>query len=292
MITDSFFQIGTTHEVCEDYALHGKDYAVISDGCSNGGGQRIDTDWGSRLLCKIAAAQLPLHADYKWDKFIDRVASVALCATTQIPDLSPESLTATLVTAYHTGGEIITFMMGDGVWAGRKRDGTWNISVFEFVPGGKTNQAAPYYLKYTLFEDDQKRYFNLFGGNYKLTIYTGDLLNSEKPMSQVVLTQPLVPDEPYFYGQFPTKDYDYVFIGTDGLTSFYHTVQTPTSKHNEPVGVLDVLRVLLDEKNITPGVLRRQRNWNWKRNMPGTFVGRNWHNSDDVSLAVVGGGPA
>ena len=60
MNTGSFFTIGSTHLVCEDYALHGKDYVILSDGCSNGGGPRIHTDWGSRILCKAAEEHIQL----------------------------------------------------------------------------------------------------------------------------------------------------------------------------------------------------------------------------------------
>jgi len=38
MNTGSYFKIGSTHVVCEDYAIHTDDAVVVSDGCSNGGG--------------------------------------------------------------------------------------------------------------------------------------------------------------------------------------------------------------------------------------------------------------
>ena len=58
MTTESIFEQGSTHEVCEDYAIQGGGYTILADGCSNGGGPRIDTDWGSRILCKAAEEHL------------------------------------------------------------------------------------------------------------------------------------------------------------------------------------------------------------------------------------------
>lgn len=44
---DSFYMQGSTHQVCQDYAYHGLDYAVLADGCSS----VKNTDIGARLLC-------------------------------------------------------------------------------------------------------------------------------------------------------------------------------------------------------------------------------------------------
>ena len=57
MYTDSYFKIGKSHKVCEDYARAKEiphpylakeklPYAVVSDGCSGS----EDTDFGSRLM--------------------------------------------------------------------------------------------------------------------------------------------------------------------------------------------------------------------------------------------------
>ncbi len=52
METNSFYQIGKEHKVCEDYASCGIEpfpYAILSDGCSTG----KNTDIGSRILVSI-----------------------------------------------------------------------------------------------------------------------------------------------------------------------------------------------------------------------------------------------
>ena len=62
MKLDSAFQIGKTHDVCEDFALTGTfedekntaRYVIVSDGCSSS----QNTDLGSRLLSFSIANEL------------------------------------------------------------------------------------------------------------------------------------------------------------------------------------------------------------------------------------------
>lgn len=53
---DSYFEIGTGHKVCQDYATHSGKTAVLSDGCSS----MRDTDIGARLICTNELAACPL----------------------------------------------------------------------------------------------------------------------------------------------------------------------------------------------------------------------------------------
>jgi hypothetical protein len=54
MKADSYFEIGSTHQVCQDYALaYASDdfaYAIMSDGCTSS----LNTDIGARLVSVIA----------------------------------------------------------------------------------------------------------------------------------------------------------------------------------------------------------------------------------------------
>ena len=50
MNTDCAFYIGTTHEVCQDYALTGEYSVAIADGCSGS----VLSDFGSRVLSVTA----------------------------------------------------------------------------------------------------------------------------------------------------------------------------------------------------------------------------------------------
>lgn len=259
--------------------MHGNDYAVVSDGCSNSG-ISIQTDWGARLLCKAVEEYrnfLRHPSEMSTEQFCKWVGDKAKCQVGMFPGLMPECLTATMILAQNDGlGAISTHLIGDGVVGARRRDGTLEVCSFEAISG------AAFYPKYLWFEGEADTYFQKFGGTYRLTTY---LVMNGETKKEVVETE-LDRDKPWFYNLFPHDEYDTVFIGSDGLSSFYHRVQTDTSKHNEPVPLMDVLGVLLDV-NYRPGFLKLQRQWAFRRNVAGTFPRREWHNADDVSLAVL-----
>lgn len=285
MQADAFFEQGVTHEVCEDYAIAGDNYVIVSDGCSNGGGPRIDSDWGSRIICKSAEQHIK-ELSKGTNVFLDLVGVTAKMQLSLFPNLSIDCLTATLVLLYvHDADFLRGIIVGDGVMGGRKRDGSWQIRNYEYLPGGTTNSAAPFYLKYRVMNEIQM-YEECFGGNLKVTEYNGDLFG-EGGMTQ---TETIVEGHKLRFCEdklFPVSEYDFVFAASDGVSSFYRQVKTDTSKYNESVDILDVLKVILDVRTQRPGFLRLQRQWAFKRAMSGTFKQREWHNSDDVSVGGI-----
>jgi Protein phosphatase 2C len=60
MIADSYFEIGSTHLVCQDYAVAGvfedMAYAIVADGCSSADFSEI----GASMLCHIAKYQVQI----------------------------------------------------------------------------------------------------------------------------------------------------------------------------------------------------------------------------------------
>lgn len=302
MRTDSFFEQGVTHEVCEDYALHGDEYVIVSDGCSNGGGPRIHSDWGSRLLCK--AAEQHLHRTDSPNDFAAFVCSTAAAQISSFPNLDANCLTATLMTLLGDGKVLVA---GDGVCGGKLKDGSWQISIIEFPPGGETNQPAPYYLLYRMIKFGQQEWAKKFGGICTVKTFIGDLMADECPDDWTFESRDAFWQEqgewrehsfewqfgnPFYITDLPTDQYDFTFIASDGPQSFYEMRRTATQKYNERVHVMDALRVLLDLRNFCPGFARLQRNWVFKQDRADTFVRRNWHNGDDVSLGVIYHGEA
>ena len=111
MITDSYFAIGSSHRVCEDYAIHSlpgvHNLFAISDGCSS----CKDTDFGSRILLKC----LQHHSGKGFDlMFVWEDAKKIIRKL----DMPLESLYATMIYGYTTerngvkGVEVIC--IGDG----------------------------------------------------------------------------------------------------------------------------------------------------------------------------------
>jgi len=294
MISDSYFEQGATHEVCEDYALNGNEYAIISDGCSNGGGPRIHSDWGARLLCK-AAEELVYHTTDN-NIFSHLVGSRANMLMSSLPNLEPNCLTATLMVLRVINGNFNAFTIGDGVVGGKRKDGRWKIHLIQFPKG-------PFYLKYNIFGEEQK-FLDSFGDKYTVGTYFGKLMTPE-------MNAPELPDylnrvaewnqfmaysekeyildttAPYNTFEFPVDEYEFAFICSDGMESFYQPRIDPTRKHNEQICVLDALRVVMDFVTIRPAFAKLQRQWVFRQDKKGTLMRRKWKNGDDVSVGVI-----
>jgi hypothetical protein len=190
--------------------------------------------------------------------------------------LTTDCLTATLAMAYRRKDSVETLLVGDGVVGARGRDGHWVIKVHE------PEQSGCFYLSYII--DEQVDAYFALGGEQRLTTFCGLLSEPfEREESTVVLT----PNAPFFTETFPLDLYDFVFVGSDGLTSFFQKIATDTSKYTCPVPIQDVLRVLLDVPDFNKDFLRRQRHWAFKRKASTSFIGRDWHNGDDVSLGAI-----
>jgi hypothetical protein len=294
MISDSYFEQGVTHEVCEDYAVHGEGYAIVSDGCSNGGGPRIDSDWGARLLCK--ASEELLNHNFDPNVFIPLVGARVKMLMSSLPNLGPDCLTATLMILRVLNNNFHAFTIGDGVVGGKRKDGRWKIHVIEFPKG-------PFYLKYNIFGEEQK-FFNSFGNKFKIGTYFGNLMTPdmaapESPKYQQRLMEwfqvmtysekehTLDPASPFNVFEFPVDEYEFAFVASDGMESFYQTQIDTSRKHNETICVLDALRVVMDFVTIRPEFACLQRQWAFRQDKTGTLVRRKWKNSDDVSVGVI-----
>lgn len=284
MISDSFFVQGVSHQVCEDYALHGPGYAIVSDGCSNGGGPSMNTDWGSRIMCKVAE----MHVEHIHTSLgLPAIGEYSRRIIETIPNLSNDCLTATLLALRTTETDFEAYVIGDGVVGGKRKDGRWKIHVFDF-------NSAPFYLKYDVFGNTEN-YFSHFGDKYRVATYFGRLMDEpladlpeqwDQLMSLTEKEYTIKPGHSHNFS-FPIEEYEFAFVCTDGVQSFYKTVATESSKHNESIHVLSALRVLCDFVTIRPSFARLQSNWAFKQDKLGTFTRRGWKNSDDVAMGVV-----
>lgn len=118
MHADSAFRIGSTHAVCQDYAVaglceRGRPYAVLSDGCSSS----TDTDVGARLLVKAAERLLRESGGPPASGLAGLHAEAARLALSwaEMLGLRPQAVDATLLTAHLNGEELVIGCSGDGV---------------------------------------------------------------------------------------------------------------------------------------------------------------------------------
>lgn len=165
IVTDSYFEIGSTHEVCEDYAIVGnfKDiaqndihYAIISDGCSSS--DKVDV--GARLLTH--AAESSIKSFYQCDDFYknssgewihrmvgESVLDKAKNCLSSLGNMDDTVLDATLLYAVTNGLNSYVQVYGDGCVIAKMKSKTI-ITTVTFETG------APFYLSY--WDNDDRRY--------------------------------------------------------------------------------------------------------------------------------------
>jgi hypothetical protein len=222
MSIDSFFTIGKSHKVCEDYAIFTPETNPtplfgISDGCSSS----IDTDIGSRILlkCLISTYQSGIKLngeDYGvlWGKASEAV---------KILGLPLKCLDATLNFGYVTtlnnveGVEVIT--IGDGFVVAQKHNGEFVIINIEF------SQNAPYYLSYE-FDRDRRDQFMILDQKKEITtkfVNANGQLSSEY-LSSMAISMPS--SQKITKSWFPFSEYKLVSVFSDGLKTFIPQDQT------------------------------------------------------------------
>jgi hypothetical protein len=216
IVTDSHFEIGKTHLVCEDYACHGAEpvpYVIVADGCSSAS----DADVGARLLALNAKQLLPSFvqdtptipsATHHWQL----AHRIMMPAIQQAADLGLDStaLDTTLIVAFAVGDRIRVHVYGDGCLVAKRRDETLRAVQIEFA------HNAPYYLSYPEDWERQQAYANI-------------MAHQEAPQRVSTSDRGTVTienrnyDEPGIF-EFALAEFSLVVVATDGLDSLTNVV--------------------------------------------------------------------
>lgn len=288
MHSDSFFCIGSSHNVCQDYALagvssRGQTYAVVSDGCSGS----PHTDFGSRLLTKavhhaLDTSTTKVFQDEGVVLSLDFMM-VALLADQMASSchMDHDCLDATLLCAVEAerGGRpgVQVVAAGDGVIVARHRNQTFfDTHNIEFPSG------YPAYANYQTDYPRMIRYMQATaGGLGNISISKGD------DKSTQTLEYPFYHEEgncfrPYsvFFDQ---EKYDLVLLLSDGALSFQAEEVSLTSKKMTAVKLEAVLQGLTDFKNMKGEFVVRRA----KRFLGKTCAENRWTHFDDLSIAAI-----
>lgn len=110
MNSDAIIDIGSSHAVCQDYAVAHSDCVILSDGCSSS----PDTDIGSRLLVR-ALDQLLTTRPAKEITELHADAALTALSWAAMLGLPAQTVDATLLSAHVANGQLIIACSGDGV---------------------------------------------------------------------------------------------------------------------------------------------------------------------------------
>lgn len=275
MRSDSAFYIGTTHEICEDYAVNGDDTIVVSDGCSSS----PNTDIGARVVCECMKK-------YN-EKSITMTLANNIINTMYVPK---RCLDVTLLTAFEEDNKIIIKTIGDGNIIIKTKDGILHVVSMNYA------KSAPYYMSYVGNKEDDLAWDNIPDNDYtieyteieKLEEDDHYLITTNKSPDNKFTTIDFIPNCDFSLSpkqnelSFNKKDIEWVALSSDGLGSFYEKITTETSLINKPVWYIDVIMELLKINNVDGKFVQRRLNKFRK-----TCAKKNWYNADDISLAIL-----
>jgi len=267
MKIDTFFVQGTTHRVCQDYALHGEDFIILCDGCSS----KPDTDIGARLLARAAVQTLKEEGTLSVEEFQQRLLGTAL-GYCQALGLSIDCLFATLLMAFPFKSGWAIQMLGDGTLAYRE-DGSLHIYDISYP----TN--APFYPIYRKNREMLEEYLE-YGSTLVIRHVIigpdGSVTKDTKATEEIL-------SFPKDWGATAWQDYlpsiSDIALFSDGASSCVLPVDKGTSKESEPVDVVDVVKELMAIKSYQGAFVTRRVRMALRR--------KGWQNTDDLSVGLI-----
>jgi hypothetical protein len=279
MNCDCAFYIGTTHEVCQDYAIANEDSIVVSDGCSGS----LMTDVGSRVLSITASNKI--KEINSLSEFDEKECILLARPSVKMLNISYDCLDATLLASSVNEDYLDVMCCGDGVIVIKMEAG------HSVVIDCAYSDSYPFYINYLCSQNQRYEYWMQNHNKRDITI-TYLLPNGEfKEIAndhefKMMLVSGITIDtiENKTLVKIPNKEHfvKHISILSDGVHSFYETIKTETSRYNRSVDYLDVLKELLSFKNYNKAFVQRRINKFRK-----DCVKKNWANADDVSLATI-----
>lgn len=269
MSADSYFAIGSTHQVCQDHAISDGDFVVLSDGCSGA----KDSDWGARFITRAAYNILKQTKPTDVNKFIANVMQGARSYSDKV-ELHPDCLCATLLCAYYDKDTMNAFIVGDGYIVAKAKNGKMVFISHMFDTG------APWYPYYTMSDDLRQGYMDHFGNGTEI-IETIQFDPAGNIVDRGEKCYPVGKMNFHIYS-FDSNEYDLIGISSDGLKSFTQQVKGSTSITNKPVSDIQAVKDLFAFKNLE-GQFVHRRCQKFLRD----YAAQNIKHTDDFSLGVL-----
>ena len=263
MNADSAFTIGTTHSICQDYAIAVNDgttsYAIISDGCSTS----KNTDIGARLLVQ-AAVQI-ISSEHK--QAVDTLpiaASRRALQWAQHIGLSLPSIDATLLIAYSDGDDLIISASGDGV------------IVLETAAGGMETFAISYPSGFPFYPaySHQPERLGSWRSNECAHKEIQHFLNGSSETNKSSF------DTEVF--RLKASDFKHATIISDGVYSFYRAQETQTSKQLNAIPMQQILTEIVSFKGGTGSFVARRL-----QKLKRALSARQTHHFDDLAIGAI-----
>ena len=260
MNTDAYYEMGSSHQVCEDYALSGiyqdMAYAIISDGCSSS----INSDVGARLIGHIAKGVVIYLKDRNLigatdfpNVFKELIVRKAIEVKNSL-GLSTDAFDATLLVNIALGEKVFSIAWGDGYIIYMTKESKLLVYDIGFSSG------APYYLSYEMNQAKKQNYMTEFGTG-TITINSKSMLMDGTLEWQNSVTNTILAESLYKEGLASMMKF--ATVSSDGLGTYQDDpkIYRENESDRKSYEAVDIIPLVMAYKNITGefAVRRMQR---------------------------------
>jgi len=270
MNADSTFIIGSTHAVCQDYALShtgpSGSFVIVSDGCSTS----PDTDLGARLLARAAAKIISTHQETDLKSIHETASNTALQWATTL-GLPPQAVDATLLTAHCEGENLLVGVTGDGVLVLESQSGCIDVYSISFPSG------FPLYPTY-LYQPDRFDAWAIKADAVK-EVKHFQAVSINEPVQLVGTSITTTLTEEFL---LRAADYKHVVLMSDGIHSFYCAQETATSKSLKSISLDHQLRETISFRGKTGAFVARR-----VKKLSKEWTAKGWGHSDDLTIGAI-----
>jgi hypothetical protein len=232
---DHFTRRGWGKRTCADACEVIADRLILADGCSSA----LNSDLGARLLVRAGG---DVEQALEWTRAIG---------------LEDDALDATCLTAQVDPTGVQVEVIGDGVVAAQRRDGTLAVWRIEYPSN------APAYPLLAVQPDRAAAWAACFGNTRRIHGPDGVTdLPGYTPWSR----------------RFDRAEYDRVAVFSDGVTALEACVSTETGRHFEPVDAVDAVAQLM--------AIRHPKGAFVERRVRRLFDRTGWRARDDFAMGM------
>lgn len=231
MNTNAYFEIGSSHRVCEDYALAGTyndmAYAIVSDGCSSSN----DTDIGARLLATIAKGVLKYLRDRDligapdYNSIFRELVVRKCIEVKQSLGIPTDAFDATLLVSALYQNKIISLGWGDGYFIFVTNNNVKIIYDIHYSSG------APYYLSYEMSPSKKEAYKDIYGQG--IVTVNNLIIASDGSVTQNIAN----PSEKLFseslYKEAYAPNMKFIILSSDGIGTYQDDPKFPREDGSE-----------------------------------------------------------
>ena len=301
--TDSYIEIGNSHNICEDYALNGiidgkVPYIIVSDGCSSS----KMTDFGSRIIahsCRkmlitsytngVMKELIDKNTGHDFQTYLATTIKHTAMETLERFNLCYDVCDATLLYAIVFNDRIYVFGHGDG-----------NVIIkfknFDKIRWDnlKYMSNAPFYLSYEMDILRKQGYMDTFGEQYfdvLINVITDAHQNISIPQDPLnnysTAHGNYKPTTPYWY-RVDAEGIQSITLSSDGMESFSHShkrlCETPAPSKEEIEGLkpINIMRRMVEYKNFNGEFVKRRM-----KRMKQEVEKIQGEHFDDVSCATI-----